>query len=263
MPGWDAASYGEAFADVYDEWYGDVPDVDATVQRVAALVSGGGRVLELGVGTGRLAVPLATAGLEVWGVDASSAMLDRLRANDPAGRVNAVLGDMAGPLPAGPFDVVLVAYNTFFNLVTEQAQRDCLRAVAAVLSEGGSLLVEAFVPALSSDVVRHIEPRVVGDELVLDVSVRDPVTQTVRGQQVHLAAGSVRLRPWRIRYLSPSQCDALAAEAGLALLDRWADWEGSTFGDDAVHHVSRYGRRGDAPRGADPAVRVGPRTAPR
>jgi len=242
VPGWEARSYGEAFADVYDEWYGGVSDVDTTVQRVAAFAPAGGRVLELGVGTGRLAVPLAEAGLEVWGVDASNAMLDRLRANDPSGRVHAVLGDMAGPLPTGPFDVVLVAYNTLFNLVTERAQRDCLRAVAGVLSGRGSLLIEAFVPDLAGEVVRHVEPRLVGDELVLDVSVRDPVAQTVRGQQVHLTSDAVRLRPWRIRYLSPAQCDAIAEEAGLALLDRWADWDGSRFGDDAVRHLSRYGR---------------------
>jgi SAM-dependent methyltransferase len=242
MTGWDARSYGDAFADVYDEWYAGVSDVGATVEWVAGLAPAGGRVLELGVGTGRLAVPLADAGFEVWGVDASSAMLDRLRANDRAGRVHAVLGDMADPLPAGPFDVVLVAYNTFFNLVTEQAQRDCLRAVAAVLSPCGSLLVEAFVPELAGEAARHVEPRLVGDGVVLDVSVRDPATQIVRGQQVHLTPEGVRLRPWRIRYLSPAQCDALAAEAGLVLLDRWADWRGSGFGDDAVRHVSRYGR---------------------
>jgi SAM-dependent methyltransferase len=244
MSDWEAASYGDAFADVYDEWYGGVSDVDATVERVVALVPAGGRVLELGVGTGRLAVPLADAGLDVWGVDASSAMLDRLRVNDPAGRVNAVLGDMAGPLPPGPFDVVLMAYNTFFNLVTEQAQRDCLQAIAEVLPDDGSLVVEAFVPDLAGEAVRHIEPRLVGQDVVMDVSVRDPATQTVRGQQVHLAPDGIRLRPWRIRYLSPTQCDALAAEVGLALLDRWADWHGSSFGDDAVRHVSRYGRSG-------------------
>jgi SAM-dependent methyltransferase len=260
---WLAGTYGDAFADVYDEWYAGVSDVAATVDRVLALTPAGGRVLELGVGTGRLAVPLADAGLEVWGVDASSAMLDQLRANDPAGRVNAVSGDMAGPLPAGPFDLVLVAYNTFFNLLTEETQRDCLFAVAEILTSGGSLLVEAFVPDLTAEVVRHIEPRLVGDAVVLDVSVRDPVAQTVRGQQVHLARDGVRLRPWRIRYLSPPQCDTLAAEAGLVLLDRWADWRATPFDEDAVRHVSRYGRRGDAPRGADPAVRVGPRTAQR
>jgi SAM-dependent methyltransferase len=239
---WGAGTYGDAFADVYDQWYGDVSDVAATVGLVTALAPAGGRVLELGVGTGRLAVPLANAGLEVWGVDASNAMLDRLRANDAAGRVTAVLGDMAGPLPAGPFDIVLVAYNTFFNLVTEQAQRDCLRSVAGVLSGDGSLLMEAIVPGLAGGPTRHVEPRILADEVVLDVSVRDPVSQTVRGQQVHFAADGVRLRPWRIRYLSPAQCDVLAAEAGLDLLDRWADWQGGSFGDDAVRHVSRYGR---------------------
>src|SRR5262245_41087141 len=117
MDGYEASTYGDGFADVYDDWYGNVSDVDATVAGVASLAAarGGDRVLELGVGTGRLALPLAARGLLVTGIDASPAMLDRLLAKPGAARVEAVLGDMAElPVP-GRYTVVFAAFNTFFN----------------------------------------------------------------------------------------------------------------------------------------------------
>lgn len=244
-PGWTAATYGDGFADVYDQWYGDVSDVDATVDAVAALLTGTpGRVLELGVGTGRLALPLAAAGLRVTGIDASVAMLARLASNDRDDLVDAVHGDMAGRLPTGPFDVVLAAYNTFFNLTTEAAQRSCLAGVAGVLAPGGSLLIEAFVPAAGAGIVRHVEPRVVDSRsVVLDVSITDGSTQTARGQQIEIDdAGGVRLRPWSIRYLTAEQLDELAASTGLRLHERWSDWDRAPMSVGAVRHVSRYGR---------------------
>lgn len=244
-PGWTASTYGDAFADVYDDWYRDVSDVDATVATVVELCGGApARVLELGVGTGRVAVPLARAGLDVTGLDASTEMLARLAANDPDGLVVAVRGDMAGPLPPGPFHAVVVAYNTFFNLTTDADQRRCLTAVADVLAPGGSLLVEAFVPAPSTGTVRHVEARQVDAEgVVIDVSIGDGDQQRVRGQQVHIdGSGRVRLRPWAIRYLAPDQLDALAVESGLEPLERWADWDRSPMTSDAPRHVSRYRR---------------------
>ncbi len=146
MRGYDDRSYGDGFADVYDDWYADVTDVDATVGRMLALAGPDGRVLELGVGTGRLALPMAAAGLQVVGVDTSAAMLERLAERDPAGLIDVVCGDMVDDLPDGPFDAALVAYNTIFNLLDEQRQLACFAAVAERLAPGGSFVVEAFVP---------------------------------------------------------------------------------------------------------------------
>jgi SAM-dependent methyltransferase len=148
--GYGSDSYGEAFADVYDDWYAGVSPVEATVARLAEL-AGTGPVLELGVGTGRLALPLAATGLEVLGIDTSGAMLDRLRAKVEArgpgpGRVTGLLGDMASDLPGGPFPLVFAAYNTLFNLRTVAEQERCFRAVAARLAPAGHFVVEAFVP---------------------------------------------------------------------------------------------------------------------
>ncbi len=245
MHGYGPTSYGEAFADVYDEWYERISDVDATVTAVSAL-AGGGPVLELGVGTGRLALPLAGRGVETWGLDASPAMLARLQAKPEAATVRTVQGDMAAPpLRPGPrFAVVFCAYNTFFNLLTTDAQATCLRACAALLRPGGRLAIEAFVPLDGDQTpegpvsVRSIS----ADEVVLSVAARDASAQTVTGQFVELRESGVRLRPYRIRYLYPHQLDELAASVGLSLVDRWADWGGAPFDGDSPNHVSVYGR---------------------
>ena len=152
--GYGADTYGESFADVYDDWYADVSDVDATVATIARL-AGDGPVLELGVGTGRLAIPLAAAGVRVVGVDASPSML-RLLADKPgADAVTVVLADMAhlaeGPgaeeiAAAGPYTVAFAAFNTFFNLATPDDQRRCLEGVFDLLVPGGVLVIEGFVP---------------------------------------------------------------------------------------------------------------------
>jgi SAM-dependent methyltransferase len=243
--GYDHRSYGDGFAEVYDDWYADVTDVDATVARMIALAGAGGRVLELGVGTGRLAVPMARAGLRVVGVDSSDAMLAKLRERDVDRRVESVLGDMTAALPAGPFDVVLVAYNTIFNLLDAAAQELLFAAVAERLRPDGAFVVEAYVPDVdggdrSSDVtVRSMA----ADHVVLSVSVQHPGEQRAEGQFVHLSAdGGVQLRPWAIRWATPDQLDEMAAAAGLRLDERLADMSGAPFTDDSVQHVSIYRR---------------------
>ena len=243
MDGWRASSYGDAFADVYDDWYAAVSDVAATVRDVVALAEGGA-VLELGVGTGRLALALADAGLDVHGLDASAAMLDRLRAKDPAGRVATTLGDMVADLPAGAFAVVLVAYNTLFNLTEPGAQADCFRAVAARLTDGGRFVVEAFVPETPPLAGDRVSVRTLDvDRVVLSVSVHDPVTSTASGQFVELSETTgVRLRPWSIRYATTAELDAMAAAAGLALEHRWRAFGDHGWDDDAERHVSVYRR---------------------
>jgi len=236
-----ANTYGDAFADVYDEWYATVTDVPATVQRVAALAAGG-RVLELGVGTGRLAIPIARAGLTVVGVDASEAMLTRLRHNDPEGRVATVLGDMVDDLPSGPFEVVLVAYNTLFNLPDQPRQRACFRAVHERLAAGGRFVVEAYVPDRDAPGGAQVSVRSIGiDRVVLSVYDHEPGAQRTFGQFVELTeAGGVRLRPWAVRWAPPEELDEMATSAGFALEARWADMAGSPFGEESSGHVSVY-----------------------
>jgi SAM-dependent methyltransferase len=248
MDGYRPSTYGEGFADVYDDWYGAVSDA-ATVERVAALAatSGSGRVLELGGGSGRLAVPLAARGIATWTVDASPAMLRRLRDKPGGDRVRAVVGDMAAlPLSTrARFGVVLCAFNTLFNLTTIEAQRRCLAGAADRIDpDGGRLVVESFVASADDEdaaAVGAVEPRHIGlDEVVLTVSRLDPASHTITGQHVQITEAGIRLRPWMLRYLSPEELDALAAEAGLGLVERHAGWRGEPFTGDSPVHVSTY-----------------------
>jgi SAM-dependent methyltransferase len=242
LEGYGVSSYGDGFADVYDDWYADVSDVDATVEAVAALAAGGA-VLELGVGSGRLSLPLAATGLEVHGIDASPAMVERLVAKPGAHQVRVTVGDMADLDidDPPPFAVVFAAFNTFFNLTTVDAQRRCLDRVAALLAPGGKLVIEAFVPDDPQSSVA-VEPRhITADSVVLSVSAVDRDAQTVTGQHVHITEAGIRLRPWVLRYATPDQLDALAADAGLVLLARHEGWRGERFGPDSAVHVSTYG----------------------
>jgi SAM-dependent methyltransferase len=247
MEGFTAASYGDAFADVYDEWYADITDPQAVAVLLAEL-AGPGPVLELGVGTGRLALPLAAQGVTVAGIDASAAMVDRLRAKPGGDEIAVVIGDMADaepPVP-GPFSLVYVAYNTLFNLDSASAQQRCFRNVATRLAEGGRFVVEAFVPTEPGEDewrgpvdVRIIEV----DRVVVSFSRRDADTQTIAGQHVEIRESGIRLRPWLIRYAGPHELDAMATAAGLALEARWSGWAREPFTEDSPTHVSVYRRR--------------------
>ena len=244
-------TYGENYADVYDDWYGEdgrmaisqIGAPDAVADGITDLADGG-HVLELGVGTGRLALPLADRGLDVTGLDASPAMLGRLRAKPGADRLTVVEGDMADPLPEavdGSFAVVLVGFNTFFNLTTAEAQASCVAAVARLLRPGGRFVVEAFVPAPEAHdglSVRTVDM----DRVLLDVAAIDPDTQLITGQRIEISEAGNRLFPYLLRYVTPEQFDALAAGVGLSLEYRWADWSGTPFGEASASHVSVWRR---------------------
>ena len=245
-------TYGEHYADVYDDWYGEggrmaISEVGTPDEVAAGIVAlaNGGPVLELGVGTGRLALPLADRGLAVTGLDASPAMLERLRAKPGADRLTLVECDMAAPLPEmadGSFAVVLVGFNTFFNLTTADAQASCVAAVARLLRPGGRFVVEAFVPApeaYDGVSVRKIDV----DRVLLDVASIDPDTQVIAGQRIEITPAGNRLFPYLLRYATPEQFDALAAGVGLSLEHRWADWSGTPFDDEGSQsHVSVWQR---------------------
>jgi SAM-dependent methyltransferase len=240
VDGYRRDTYGESFADVYDEWYAGITDAEGTADVVAGWAGPGGRVLELAVGTGRLAVPMAARGLEVHGIDASPAMLAQLRANDADGAVTAVLGDMVDDLPDGPFDVVVIAYNSLFNLESADRQRACFAAVAARLAPGGRFAVEAFVPDEREGPVVAVRS-MTASEVVLSISQHDPATQRASGQFVQFVDGDrVRLRPWSIRYATPDELDAMAAASGLVRTERWEGFDRHPFGPDSPQHVSVY-----------------------
>ncbi len=241
MKGYGPASYGESFADVYDSWYHDVSDVGATVAGVRTLASRG-PILELGVGTGRLAVPLAAAGETVVGIDASSAMLTRLAAKPGGHNVMCIKADMAA-LPVAPqgFTVAFAAFNTFFNLTDGSAQQRCLDRVAAALRPGGCLVIEGFLPPSEGLNDGGVSVRSVDvDTAVVTISEHDAAEQLIRGQHVELSEAGIRMRPWMLHYRTPEQLDSAASAAGFLLESRWANWQGAPVTDHSEVHVSVY-----------------------
>ncbi|HQZ34692.1 MAG TPA: class I SAM-dependent methyltransferase [Ilumatobacteraceae bacterium] len=241
MRGYDDSSYGDSFAEVYDEWYHGISDVGATVTTLVSLAQGG-RVLELGVGTGRLAVPLAAAGLEVHGLDSSELMLQQMAMKDGGAVVHAHRGDMVHDLPEGPFSLVFVAYNTFFNLLTHERQQSCFAAVADALVEGGCFVIEAFVPDPEHDPASNITVRsIAADRVVLSVSTTNAIDQVAEGQFIDITeAGGVRLRPWSIRWATTVQLDDMATAAGLRLADRWEAFDRTPFTTESERQVSVF-----------------------
>jgi SAM-dependent methyltransferase len=238
----DAAAYGQSIAEVYDEWYGGL-DTDAAVELLAGL-AGKGPVLELGIGTGRLAVPLAERGFEVCGVDASPAMVDRLRARPGGDRIEVAIGDFADVGVAGSYPLVFVVFNTLFALLTQQDQVRCFRNVAERLTGHGRFVVEAFVPDLARFdrgqriSVERLEERCV----VLETTQHDLSRQRVDSRHLRISPDGVEVMPVRARYAWPSELDLMAELAGLRLVERWGGWHREAFTAESQSHVSVYGR---------------------
>ncbi len=241
MHGYRSDTYGESFADVYDAWYFDVSDVAATVERIAAL-AGHGTVLELGVGTGRLAVPLAAAGIEVVGLDSSRAMGRQLRAKPGGSAIPMVMADMAAPpFRCDSIDVAFAAFNTFFNLPTIEEQSACAGRLAEVIRPGGVLVIEGFLPPAGglSDGGTSVRD-VTLESVVLTVSKHDHNTQRIIGQHVEISASGIRMRPWMLRYLTPPQLDEMFEQVGFILESRHSGWHNESFDPEGDLHVSVY-----------------------
>jgi SAM-dependent methyltransferase len=241
METYTASTYGERIAEFYDERH---HAFDEAGVRLLAELAGAGRALELGVGTGRVALPLAARGVEVHGIDASPAMVERLRAKPGGHDIPVTVGDFEEVAVAGEFALVYVVFNTFFALLSQEAQVRCFRNVAARLAPGGVFLIEAFVPDVARFDGKQITnaSEVTAERVVLDISRHDPARQYVTGQTVVLTDGRVRLFPVQLRYAWPSELDLMARLAGLSLRERWRSWRREPFNSESTQHVSVYER---------------------
>ncbi len=252
--GYGPSTYGDRIASIYDEMYPVVPtagDVSITVDFLAS-IAGTGPVLELGIGTGRVALPLAAAGVAVRGIDASEAMVERMRSKPGGEAIPVTIGDFRDFSLDERFTAIYVPFNTFFGLLTQDDQVACFRAVARHLAPGGVFVMEAFVPDLGRfDRGQRVSAiRVDPDGVSLDVSVYDPVAQVNDTQHVVIREEGIRLYPVRIRFAFPSELDLMARLAGMRLRERWADWDRTPFSGSSGKHISVWERDPDAAPGS-------------
>jgi SAM-dependent methyltransferase len=232
--------FDEHRAERYDADSPDMFDpavVDPAVSFLADLAGDGG-ALELGIGTGRIALPLSRRGVRVHGIDLSPAMVARLKAKPGADDIAVAIGDFASTKVEGTFRVAYLVYNTIGNLTTQDEQVECFRNAAAHLETGGCFVIELGVPALQrlppGETVRafHVSPTRLGfDEY--DIAVQGLVSH-----HYWLADGRLEVFSMPFRYVWPSELDLMARLAGMTLRERWGGWKREPFTSDSTTHVS-------------------------
>jgi SAM-dependent methyltransferase len=241
------ATYGDRIAEIYDERYIASMAKDST-DAVAFLkdLAREGPALELGIGTGRIALPLAETGVELHGIDASEAMLAKLTAKPGGQRIRTTIGSFADFSIPTRFRLVYVVFNTFFALLTQDEQVSCFQAVARHLTPDGVFAMQAFVPDVQrfDDHQQRVAADSVGvDEVSLEASSHDPFAQRTDTAHIHIRDGHVRMYPVRLRYAYVSELDLMARLAGLQLRERWAGWNREPYPSDRLWmHVSVWGR---------------------
>jgi len=227
-----AAGYDEAAADMFDPAVVD-PVVDFLEE-----LAGGGAALELGIGTGRIALPLTRRGVRVHGIDLSEAMVSRLRAKPGGDNLEVAIGDFATAHVPDPFSLVYLVFNTIGNLTTQDDQVACFQNAAAHLEPGGCFVIEVGVPGLQrlppGETVRAFEltPTKLGfDEY-------DVVSQKLVSHHYRIQDGKLEALSIPFRYVWPSELDLMARLAGMRLRERWSGWKREPFTSESTKHVS-------------------------
>jgi SAM-dependent methyltransferase len=227
-----AATYDESAADMFDPAVVD-PVVDFLVE-----LAGSGRALELGIGTGRIAVPLARRGVPVHGIELSKAMAARLHAKPDAEDIGVTIGDFATTTVEGKFSVAYLVFNTIGNLTTQSAQVACFRNVAAHLDPGGCFVIEVGIPDLQrlppGDTMRVFH----AGETHWGIDEYDVANQGLTSHHFELVDGRFELHSVPFRYTWPAELDLMAQLAGMSLRERWSDWRRVPFTSDSRNHVS-------------------------
>jgi SAM-dependent methyltransferase len=230
--------FGEPVAARYDETSAAMfaaEVVDPVVDLLAGL-AGGGAALELGIGTGRIALPLAARGVPVSGIDLSEAMVARLRAKPGGGDIPVTIGDFATTRVEGTFSLAYLVFNTINNLTTQDAQVACFGNAATHLEPGGRFVVEVGVPNSERLQVFDLSETHVG------VDEYDPASQHLVSHHLTLIDGRWRRLSMPFRSVSPAELDLMAQLAGMTLRERWSDWDRAAFTSESTKHVSVWQR---------------------
>jgi SAM-dependent methyltransferase len=236
-------TYDKPMAAIYDAWYSDLDD---DMPKVLENLAKGGRALELGIGTGRVALPLQQRGVEIHGIDASEAMIAQLHAKPGGEKIPVTLGNFADVAVDGQFSLIYVVFSTFFVLLTQEEQVRCFENVAHHIDPQGFFVIEAYVPDLrrfeQGQTVRTIHVGM--DEVRLEAALLDPINQQITAQKVVLTEQGVQLYPHKVRFAWPSELDLMASMAGLQLFQRWENWKQSPFSGRGIGHISVYRPKG-------------------
>ncbi len=227
-----AARYDGDSAEMFD------PGVLEPVIDFLAEIAGSGRALELGIGTGRIALPLAQRGVQVHGVDLSKAMVARLRAKPGGEDIGVTIGDFATTSVDGSFSLAYLVFNTIGNLTTQEAQVACFRNVAAHLDLGGCFVIEVMIPEPQrlppGETFRVFE----ASETYWGIDEYDVATQGLTSHHFWIGDGTVDYLSFPFRYVWPSELDLMAQLAGMRMRERWGGWEREPFTSDSDKHVS-------------------------
>jgi SAM-dependent methyltransferase len=231
--------FGERVAARYDDdpVMFDSAVVGPTVDFLAGL-AGNGAALELGIGTGRIALPLAQRGVRVHGIDLSEAMVARLRAKPGAEEIGVTIGDFASTVVEGTFSLAYLVFNTIMNLTTQDEQVACFQNVAAHLEPGGCFVIEVGVPGLQRLPPGEIFQPFTVTPTRLGFDEYDIAAQGLVSHHYSVVDGSFNLNSVPFRYVWPAELDLMARIAGLALRERWSGWLREPFTSDSTTHVS-------------------------
>jgi SAM-dependent methyltransferase len=239
MDSYTEKTYGERIASVYDQWYYEFNQ--AVIPALVELAQGG-EALELGIGTGRIAIPLLNAGVTVHGIDASESMVAKLRAKPGGEKIPVSIGNFIDIPVDGKFSVIYIVFNTFYALLTQEEQVCCFQNVARHLKPEGVFVIEAFVP----DMTRFIDGQTIRavkigeNEVQIDVSQLEMDKQVVSSQHVLLTEQGTQFYPVKIRFVWPSEMDLMARLSHLQLRQRWSNWEKADFTAQSRSHISIY-----------------------
>lgn len=232
--------FGERVARRYDDSTGPEfePElIRSTVDFLAAL-AGGGRALELAIGTGRIAVPLAARGVPVHGIDMSRAMVKRLRAKPGASDIGATIGDFSTTRVEGRFSLAYLVFNTIMNVTTQAGQVAVFRNVAAHLEPGGCFVIEVGVPDLQRLPVGGRYVPFLVEDAHLGFDEYDIANQGLISHHLEIVKGKAERLSVPFRYVWPAELDLMAELAGMRLRERWAGWQREPFTSESPQHVS-------------------------
>ena len=234
-----AARYDESAAEMFDPALVD-PVVDFLVE-----LAGTGHALELGIGTGRIALPLAQRGVPVHGIELSKAMVARLRAKPGGEEIRVTIGDFATTTADGTFSVAYLVFNTISNLTTQAAQVACFRNVAAHLEPGGCFVIEVGVPGLQELPPGETLLALYVSETKWGFDEYDVARQGLTSHHFEIVDERVERLSIPFRYAWPSELDLMAELAGMRLRERWSGWKREPFTSDSSKHVSVWEKHGD------------------